>query len=196
VTTLNILFDKVSRRTSAGFTPRASRFLLWLRRRNPHFITRTSAWISFGLTMWALPSPISGGSRNNEQLGGFRASACGSAPTWQDPDGDGRDNLTEYALGTDPLHPDTPLAPESDFVLPGANARTPRRRVSTGRSISGKLEPVPDGDSPELHRHGCMVRFAPYRRFLYRTESHAAPFKFPVNSPAKKFYRLRFEVKQ
>ena len=53
-----------------------------------------------------------------EWLGGFFEPGIPEADTSADPDGDGRNNLLEYAFGSDPLQPDPApartAAPESD----------------------------------------------------------------------------------
>ncbi|HWB05050.1 MAG TPA: glycerophosphodiester phosphodiesterase family protein [Verrucomicrobiales bacterium] len=105
--------------------------------------------------------------------------------TWQDPDADGLNNLTEYAFGTDPLLPNSLPAPvmSADTIDWTVDLRENWSQFLTVTPQSCNVMDVWSGMSPAA---ASSTELSPARVL----------FKFPVNSSGKKFYRLRFDIKQ
>jgi hypothetical protein len=198
VTTLNLLFDRVSRADIRRFHAAGFKVSLVYPPKESAFY-----YEDIGLDqMWTDYAAITVPSlrRKSQQWNNWADAMLLPADqrhTWQDPDGDGRDNLTEYALGTDPLHPDIPLAPDTDFLLPGTNTRNPtatsldwtvdlRENWSQFLTVTPQSGTAMDAWSDLPLTADSYTELNPTRLL----------FKFPVNSSKKKFYRLRFDVKQ
>ena len=114
--------------------------------------------------------------------------------TWQDADGDGLNNLLEYAFGTDPLHPDSRPAPTLGFQNPGGSstpgARSINWTVDLRENWSQFLDIIPQtstGSGPWSNMPGsCCTTVTPSQLL----------FKFPVGTSGKAFYRLNVIVRR
>ena len=127
------------------------------------------------------------------------AEASGLSPdqshTWQDVDGDGATNLTEFALGTNPLGPAQRPVPSPGYQNPGTSTRSPSATsidwtVDLREDWSQLLTVTPQvsaGSGLWYNMSGnCCTVLTPSQLL----------FKFPVGTSGRQFYRLRFDVMQ
>lgn len=115
--------------------------------------------------------------------------------TWQDADGDGASNLTEYALGTDPLRPDTRSAPAPSFQIAGNSLPSPTATsldwtVDLRENWSQFLDVTPQsstgGGAWTNLSASCCTTVTPAQLL----------FKFPVGAGGSRFFRLQFRLKR
>ena len=127
------------------------------------------------------------------------ADASGLSPdqrcTWQDADGDGVNNLSEYALGTDPLQSDQRPSPAPGFLISGSSTRsltatTMDWTVDLRENWSQFLNVTPQqstGDGAWADMAGsCCTPLTPSQLL----------FKFPVTTSSRKFFRLKFDLQR
>ena len=191
VTTLNLLFDKVTPKDLRRFHAAGFRVSLVYPPVDTAFYYQ-----DMGVDqIWTdhVETTIPALRRKSHQWNNW-ATTMSLAPdqrhTWQDPDGDGQDNLSEYALGTDPLHPDSPPPIVSDFLTTGDGTVDwtidLRENWSQLLSVTAQSSPTMETWSDVLLNPGAYNEVTPTRLL----------FKLPVSTASRNFYRLKFDVKK
>jgi hypothetical protein len=151
-------------------------------------------WTIIHNTLKALPPPVINPDGNgngildvweNQMFGG---SALGANPATGDPDGDGLDNLLEYAFGTDPLKATaSPLVGSMATVGTERYLRisVPRNPAATNLTIGAEVS----GDAYGWTGTGVVVEENSGDRFTARDG-------VPVKSASSRFIRLKVTSNQ